>query len=187
MIGRVRESRNPKKVIWISLMESYGEIGRVPVNLSKIVAKLLQLPVCIGYKAVPQLRVFLNGIVHISCGRCSEITMPVIITVPVGFGKINGNGHSPFPEFFIQAARDIGIRTCMEGTGRSGNLIIGSRGIKHTEAVMVLGGEKKVFETAFLSQLCPFIRTEFYRIEGFVGIDILLLEGFNIGPVHIHL
>ena len=72
----------------------------------------------------------------------------------------------------------------MEGTGRiSKNLIIGSRGIKHTEAVMVLGGEKKVFETAILSQLRPFIRTEFNRIEGFVGIDILLFEGFNIGPV----
>ena len=35
MIDRVRESRNPKKVIRVSLMESYGEIGRVPVNLSK--------------------------------------------------------------------------------------------------------------------------------------------------------
>ena len=33
MIGRVRESRNPKKVIRVALMESYGEIGRVPVNL----------------------------------------------------------------------------------------------------------------------------------------------------------
>ena len=32
MIGRVRESRNPKKVIRVSLMESYGEIGRVPVK-----------------------------------------------------------------------------------------------------------------------------------------------------------
>lgn len=38
MIGRVRESRNPKKVIRVTLMESYGEIGRVPVNLSKIEA-----------------------------------------------------------------------------------------------------------------------------------------------------
>lgn len=36
MIDRVRESRNPKKVIRVSLMESYGEIGRVPVNLLKI-------------------------------------------------------------------------------------------------------------------------------------------------------
>ena len=33
MIGRVRESRNPKKVIRVSLRESYGEIRRVPVNL----------------------------------------------------------------------------------------------------------------------------------------------------------
>lgn len=37
VIGRVRESRNPKKVIRVALMESYGEIGRVPVNLSSIV------------------------------------------------------------------------------------------------------------------------------------------------------
>lgn len=36
VIGRVRESRNPKKVIRVALMESYGEIGRVPVNLSFI-------------------------------------------------------------------------------------------------------------------------------------------------------
>ena len=36
MIGRVKESRNPKKVIRVALMESYGEIGRVPVNLSYI-------------------------------------------------------------------------------------------------------------------------------------------------------
>ena len=33
MIDRARESRNPKKVIRVTLMESYGEIGRVPVNL----------------------------------------------------------------------------------------------------------------------------------------------------------
>ena len=33
MIGRARESRNPKKVIRVTLMESYGEIGQVPVNL----------------------------------------------------------------------------------------------------------------------------------------------------------
>ena len=36
MIGRARESRNPKKVIRVTLMESYGEIGRVPVNLLMI-------------------------------------------------------------------------------------------------------------------------------------------------------
>lgn len=36
MIGRVRESRNPKKVIRVALMESYGEIRRVPVNLLRV-------------------------------------------------------------------------------------------------------------------------------------------------------
>ena len=35
--GRVRGSRNPKKVIRVALMESYGEIGRVPVNLLKTI------------------------------------------------------------------------------------------------------------------------------------------------------
>lgn len=39
MIGRVRESRNPKKVIRVALMESYGEIRRVPVNLYMIVTE----------------------------------------------------------------------------------------------------------------------------------------------------
>lgn len=37
MIGRARESRNPKKVIRVTLMESYGEIGRMPVNLCFII------------------------------------------------------------------------------------------------------------------------------------------------------
>ena len=41
VIGRVRESRNPKKVIRVALMESYGEIGRVPVNLYRIQTLLL--------------------------------------------------------------------------------------------------------------------------------------------------
>ena len=42
MIDRARESRNPKKVIRVTLMESYGEIGRVPVNLYEIeFAKLI--------------------------------------------------------------------------------------------------------------------------------------------------
>ena len=39
MIDRARESRNPKKVIRVTLMESYGEIGRVPVNLSGTVSE----------------------------------------------------------------------------------------------------------------------------------------------------
>lgn len=43
MIGRVRESRNPKKVIRITLMESYGEIGQMPVNLFIIEYRLASL------------------------------------------------------------------------------------------------------------------------------------------------
>ena len=37
MIDRVRENRKPKKVIRVSLRESYGEIRRVPVNLFRTV------------------------------------------------------------------------------------------------------------------------------------------------------
>ena len=50
---------------------------------------------------------------------------------------------------------------------------------------MMLGGEQQVFEAAFLRKLRPFVRTEADGIEGFVGVDILLLEGFDIRPVHI--
>ena len=42
VIGRVRESRNPKKVIRVALMESYGEIGRVPVNLCLITLRIIE-------------------------------------------------------------------------------------------------------------------------------------------------
>ena len=37
MIDRIRESRNPKKVIRVLLRESYGEIRRVPVNLYDVI------------------------------------------------------------------------------------------------------------------------------------------------------
>lgn len=43
MIDRARESRNPKKVIRVTLMESYGEIGRVPVNLSRFIHREVPL------------------------------------------------------------------------------------------------------------------------------------------------
>ena len=51
MIGRVRESRNPKKVIRVTLMESYGEIGRVPVNLS-----IIEIPTEIRMVQYPVMR-----------------------------------------------------------------------------------------------------------------------------------
>ena len=53
VIGWIRESRNSKKVIRELLMESYGEIGRVPINLYKICDFWeLYMPLCIGYVAV---------------------------------------------------------------------------------------------------------------------------------------
>ena len=67
MIDRVRESRNPKKVIRVSLMESYGEIGRVPVNLCKIVRV---------YAASPPRR-RLRSVRHIVCKRpCDDLLLP---------------------------------------------------------------------------------------------------------------
>ena len=51
VIGRVRESRNPKKVIRVALMESYGEIGRVPVNLFMMnLIEILKLHMVENYK-----------------------------------------------------------------------------------------------------------------------------------------
>lgn len=48
MIGRVRESRKPQKVIRVSLRESYGEIRRVPVNLCDIdMVEARQIPLSV--------------------------------------------------------------------------------------------------------------------------------------------
>ena len=75
----------------------------------------------------------------------------------------------------------------MEGAGFMGNPVICSPGIKHTEAIVVLGGKQEITETAFLSQTCPAVGTEFNGIESLICIDILLFEGGNVGPVHIFL
>lgn len=59
MIDRARESRNPKKVIRVTLMESYGEIGRVPVNLL-----IIMLP-CIRNHEIPLTLVSVLGIYRV--------------------------------------------------------------------------------------------------------------------------
>lgn len=46
MIDRARESRNPKKVIRVTLMESYGEIGREPVNHMRMITDLTLKKIC---------------------------------------------------------------------------------------------------------------------------------------------
>lgn len=81
MIGRVRESRNPKKVIRVTLMESYGEIGRVPVNLSKIV-----FPNVASYTGAFE-----------SSYRDSSVAPPL----PVTYGYCFWNGEGKKPIFYL--------------------------------------------------------------------------------------
>lgn len=60
MIDRVRENRNHKKVIRVSLRESYGEIRRVPVNLSSIISDGTQVnlfEICSKAKASALLQI----------------------------------------------------------------------------------------------------------------------------------
>ena len=96
MIGRVRESRNPKKVIRVTLMESYGEIGRVPVNLSKIDLKPSML--------VMTLLGFGGGILYISMafimsiGKKREEWAFNTLNLP---GYNIGNFTMPFAQGFL--------------------------------------------------------------------------------------
>ena len=150
-------------------------------------SQLFDLPVGIGYEAFPHFRVLLNGIVHVAGGRRSECSVPVVVAVPVGLGEINGNRHAPFAEFVVQAAGDVRIGAGVERTGWIGDLIIGGLRVEHAETVMMLGGEQQIFESAFLRKFGPSVRAEADGIEGLVGVDILLLEGFDIRPVHIRL
>jgi len=68
VIGRVRESRNPKKVIRVTLMESYGEIGRVPVNLLKTFM-FVKTPMDRNSLSRPQLYYTRSGIVFPGKGQ----------------------------------------------------------------------------------------------------------------------
>lgn len=65
VIGRVKESRNLKKVIRVSLMESYGEIGRVPVNLFKVEQYLWKnQDIVYNHKCVNQIAYVDSNISH---------------------------------------------------------------------------------------------------------------------------
>ena len=62
MIDRARESRNPKKVIRVTLMESYGEIGRVPVNLFKTNNGSVLIGECCRYGLYLRLEEVFRGV-----------------------------------------------------------------------------------------------------------------------------
>lgn len=99
MIGRVRESRNPKKVIRVSLRESYGEIRRVPVNLLQtkagfedfVLAFLLGVDVVGGFIGIGQGFVMIDLIAEVTFRVGKIIPIPCLAAVQLaalGYGGI---------------------------------------------------------------------------------------------------
>ena len=78
MIGRVKESRNLKKVIRVSLMESYGEIGRVPVNLFCIIPQTLRRLIPLSINLVTRMIKTTSLVMMIGVVEVLKVTQQII-------------------------------------------------------------------------------------------------------------
>ena len=152
------------------------------VNFPVIAAQLPNLLVNELHILFPELRVLADVIVDVARGSRAELRGPVVRAVPVRFGKIGGDGHAAAAEFPVERADDIRVAVRVEGAVGGGDLVVRGFRIVHAEAVMVLGGEQKILEAAFLCKLRPGSRVELHGVEGFVCVPILLLAFLARGP-----
>ena len=145
------------------------------VDLAVVGAKLPDLLMGELHILFPQLGVFVHIVVHVAGGGGAELGRPVVRAVPVGLGEVGGDGKPLAAEFPVKRAHHVRVRMGVEGAVRPGDLVVGGLGVVHAEAVVVFGGEQQIFETAFTGQLRPGGGIEFHRVEGFVGVPVLLL------------
>src|ERR1044072_1306731 len=100
---------------------------------------------------------------------------PEVLAVPVGLGEISADHEAVFPESIEDLFGDIGARIFRERRIRTGDPVVRFFGVKHTEAVVVLGSEYHIAHTRRLGSFCPFLRVEVYRVESVLQVFISLL------------
>lgn len=157
------------------------------IQLTVILTELQNLIFCIFFKTVPHVGIFLR-IVGRSAG-CqtifSQIFIPVVRAVPVGFGKISTDADAFCTECIKHGFYDIRIFMFMERAVPCGCLIIGIFRIPEAESVVMLCGQNQISEPAVLCHLCPLLRLEADWVERTVQIKILFFERFSVCPVYL--
>jgi len=133
--------------------------------------QLFYLFVGIVLKALPAIGVFVRIIIHIPVLR-REIRPPVLFTVPVGLGEISPDHKIFFPESIEDLLSHIAARVGREGGFGGCDLIVRLLRIKHTETVMMLGGEDHVFHARRFGGSRPFRRIKVGGIES--GLQVLI-------------
>ena len=157
------------------------------IQLTVILTELQNLIFCIFFKTVPHVGIFLR-IVGRSAG-CqtifSQIFIPVVRAVPVGFGKISTDADAFCTECIKHGFYDIRIFMFMERAVLCSCFIICIFGIPEAESVVMLCGQKKITESAVLCHLRPFLRLKADRIKRTIQAEILFFEGFAVRPVYL--
>ena len=157
------------------------------IQLTVILTELQNLIFCIFFKTVPHLGIFLR-IVGRSAG-CqtifSQIFIPVVRAVPVGFGKISTDADAFCTECIKHGFYDIRIFMFMERAVLCSCFIICIFGVPEAESVVMLCGQKKITESAVLCHLRPFLRLKADRIKRTIQAEILFFKGFAVRPVYL--
>ena len=115
------------------------------------------------------------------------IRVPEPFAVPVWFGEITANHESLVSVGIEYLFGDVVAWILAERSMGDGE--VGIFGIKHAEAIVVLGGEDHILHTCLFHHVCPFARVEVHWIEGIFLTPVpclVLLVGwfaFTYNPV----
>ena len=157
------------------------------VQLTVILAELQNLIFRIFFKTVPHV-----GILFRIVGRpagCqtifSQLFVPVVRAVPVGFGKISTDTDAFCTKCIKHGFYNIRILVFMERAVLCCCFIICIFCVPEAESVVMLCGQKKITESAVLCHLRPFLRLKADRIKRTVQAEILFFEGFAVRPVYL--
>ena len=131
----------------------YISIISVSQFINLIIGKLAEL--------FPAVRMSGYVIIYVAVfGRIER--PPVIFTVPVRLGEISTDHETFFTECIKHVLRNISSRIFSERTVHDRKIRL--LGVKHTKALVMLGGENHVFHATFGHQIRPLVRIKLHRI-----------------------
>ena len=121
---------------------------------------------------LPPVRMLVPLIV-LSAVRSGIIRIPIPLTMPVGLGKITSYHETFVTERVKHMISHVLARIVLERSVSDREIRI--FGIKHTESVMMLGGENHIFHSRILHHFRPLLRIKLHRIEFILQSEVPFL------------
>ena len=148
-----------------------------PKNIDRTVTAedFFYLIVSVLLETFPTPRPALDVVIHLSSAFDGIDIPPIVLAVPVGLGEVGANHELLIAEGGEYVLKHIAFGIVPECVLSDG--VISESGVKHTESIVVLGGENHIFHPCTLHDFCPLRRIELSGVEliGKSPIPILVL------------